>query len=75
MDILCTDHGDRLFLSVVNRRAEACSLSFGGYTASNMTEIHTGEYSFESNDFTLETPDEPVVHGHSVLFLTLKSLR
>ena len=73
LDILCTDHGDHLFLSVVNRKAEACGLTFEGYDASEMTEIHTGEYSFENNDFVLEYPDEPTVHGHSVLFLTLRS--
>ncbi len=74
LDVLCTDHGDTLYLSVVNRKAEPCALSFDGYTVRDMTEIHTGEYSFEHNDFTVEKPETPVVHGHSVLFCSLTRL-
>jgi hypothetical protein len=43
-----------------------------GETVTELTEIHTGEYSFENNDFAVEHPAEPIVHGHSVLFMTLK---
>jgi hypothetical protein len=72
LDVLCTKHGDTLYLSVVNRRSEACRPEVAGYTVTGLTEIHTGEYSFENNDFAVEHPAEPVVHGHSVLFMTLK---
>lgn len=72
LDVLCTKHGDTLYLSVVNRRSEACRPEVAGYTVTELTEIHTGEYSFENNDFSVEHPAEPVVHGHSVLFMTLK---
>ena len=74
VDILCTDHGDTLFLSVVNRRGEPCRISCDGYPVQALTEIRTGEYSFESNDFTVEHPSEAVVFGHSVLFMTLKPI-
>jgi alpha-N-arabinofuranosidase len=72
LDVLCTKHGDELYLSVVNRRSEACRPEVAGYTVTGLTEIHTGEYSFENNDFAVEHPAEPIVHGHSVLFMTLK---
>jgi alpha-N-arabinofuranosidase len=72
LDVLCTKHGDTLYLSVVNRRSEACRPEVAGYTVTGLTEIHTGEYSFENNDFAVEHPAEPIVHGHSVLFMTLK---
>ena len=72
LDILCTDHGDSLYLSVINRKSEPYLLATDGYSIRDMTEIHTGEYSFESNDFTVEHPEIAAVHGHSVLFFTLK---
>ena len=72
LDVLCTDHGDTLYLSVINRKVEKVSLSIDGYTALELCEIHTGEYSFENNDFAIEHPRKAAVHGHSVLFCTLK---
>ena len=74
-DILCTDHGDTLFLSVVNRRSDPCRVEIPGYAVKACTEIRTNEYSFESNDFTVTATDETVVSGHSVLFLTLMPKR
>ena len=71
LDVLCTDHDGTLFLSVVNRHGEPIALQFDGYTATDCTEIHTGAYSFASNEYRVEHPAEPVVHGHSVLFCSL----
>ncbi len=71
LDVLCTDHDGTLFLSVVNRRETPCRLEVPGYAISACTEIRTGEYSFECNDFTVEKPEDAVVSGHSVLFVTL----
>jgi alpha-N-arabinofuranosidase len=73
LDILCTDHGDHLFLSVVNRKDNPAELTFDGYEIVSCSEIRTGAYSFDCNDYTVETGCEPVVHGHSTLFLTLIS--
>ena len=74
LDILCTDHGGELVISVVNRREAPCALGLEGYTVSACTEIRTGEYSFESNEFTVEHDAEPVVHGHSVVLLRATAL-
>lgn len=71
LDILCTDHGDHLYLSAVNRDAEPVVLSVEGYTVTACTEIETKEYSFESNDYEICEREDAVVHGHSMLFLTL----
>ena len=71
LDILCTSHSDRLYLSVVNRKDEAVSLSAEGYAITDCTEIHTGAYRFDCNDYTVDTACEPIVHGHSVLFARL----
>ncbi|MBO5042698.1 MAG: hypothetical protein J6D87_07015 [Clostridia bacterium] len=72
LDILCTDHGDHLYLSVVNRGAEPVSLSVEGYTVTACTEIETKEYSFESNDYEVYARDQAVVHGHSMSFVNLE---
>ena len=71
LDILCTNHGDYLYLSVVNRKDEAVSLSAEGFDMAACTEIRTGTYSFACNDYTVYTACEPIVHGHSVLFVRL----
>lgn len=71
LDILCTDHGGSLFLSVVNRRDTPCRLEVPGYDVSACTEIRTGEYSFACNQFSVEHPEDAVVGGHSVLFIIL----
>ena len=56
---------------MVNRKDEAVSLSAEGYAITDCTEIHTGAYSFDCNDYTVDTACEPIVHGHSVLFAKL----
>jgi alpha-L-arabinofuranosidase len=71
LDILCTDHGEHLFLSVVNRKDAPISLCFDGYEAVDCTEIMVNAYSFESNDYEVKENTEAVVHGHSILFLKL----
>ena len=71
LDVLCTHHKDHLFVSVVNRTAVPKNLTVWGYGAEQMTEIQTGAYSFDSNDWCLREPDMPMVSGHSVLFLRL----
>lgn len=71
LDVLCTNHDGTLFVSVVNRRGGTVALDIPGYDVTDLTEIRTGEYSFESNDYAVEHPTEAVVHGHSVLFFRL----
>ena len=73
LDILCTDHGDHLYLSVVNRGTEPVSLSVAGYTVIACTEIEAKEYSFESNDYELHENPDALVHGHSMTFFTLRN--
>ena len=72
LDILCTDHGDHLFLSVVNRKDNPAELTFDGYEIVSCSEIETKEYSFESNDYEVREGADATVHGHSVLFVTLR---
>ena len=70
LDILCTRHGDRLYLSVVNRKDTPAALSVEGYTVTACTEIEIRDYSFESNDFRVCACDTARVCGHSAAFLT-----
>jgi hypothetical protein len=71
LDLLCTDHGDYLFLSVVNRKSTPLDMAVEGYEITDCTEIRTGAYSFESNDFEVVENAAPTVHGHSVLLCKL----
>lgn len=73
LDILCTDHGDHLYVSVVNRGAEPVALSVEGHTGTACTEIEVKEYSFESNDYEIHENADALVHGHSMTFLTLRN--
>ena len=74
VDLLVTSHGDRLFVSAVNRRSEPLKLDFEGFSASDSVQIRTGEYSFSCNEYAIDRRKEPdnVVSGHSILFMTLK---
>ena len=77
IDVFCTSHGNKLFLSVVNRRAEPCRLEVEGYKVLTAMQIKTGEYSFDKNDFEVtgpECPETACVSGHSVSFMTLEIL-
>ncbi len=71
-DILCTDHGDHLYVSVVNRGAEPIELSVKDYVITACTEIEVKDYSFESNDYEVCERDDAAVHGHSMSFLILE---
>ncbi len=71
LDILCTDHGDHLYLSVVNRGADPIALSVMDYDITACTEIEVREYSFGSNDYAIRESADAVVHGHSMSFLVL----
>ena len=46
-------------------------LTAEGYGIAACTELRTGKYSFDSNDFTVGRNTAPTVHGHSVLFMKL----
>ncbi|MBQ8610184.1 MAG: hypothetical protein IJ412_00610 [Oscillospiraceae bacterium] len=73
LDILCTEHEEgRCFMSVVNRRSAPCLVIPEGYRVVSAVTLRTAEYSFTNNDFALEELCEPVVDGHSVLFLSLE---
>jgi hypothetical protein len=71
LDILCTDHGDHLYLSVINRKDTSVELTAEGYGIAACTELRTGEYSFTNNDFAVVQNADATVHGHSVLFVKL----
>ena len=71
LDLLCTDHGDHLCLSVVNRKDSPVELSVAGYDATACTELRTGEYSFTCNDYRVISGGDATVSGHSVLFVKL----
>jgi alpha-N-arabinofuranosidase len=71
LDILCTDHGDHLYLSVINRKDTPVELTAEGYGIAACTELCTGDYSFTNNDFAVVQNADATVHGHSVLFVKL----
>ena len=72
LDLLCTNHGDYLYLSAVNRKDEALTLNIEGYVVISCTEIETGKYAFDCNDYQVCERQDAVVHGHSMTFVTLK---
>jgi len=57
-------------MSVINRSAVPCRLCLEGYDIRDCREIHTGEFSFESNEWELIFPEETAVSGHSMLFVS-----
>ena len=71
LDILCTDHGDHLYISVINRGAEAVTLNVKDHVMTACTEIAVAEYSFESNEYEVAEREVGIIHGHSMSFLTL----
>ena len=72
LDVLCTDHGGDLFISVVNRGAEPVCVDVKGYEVSSATQINTYGYDFDKNDFKVVKTDLPAVYGHGVLFAVMK---
>ena len=71
LDILCTDHGDHLYISVINRGAEAVMLNVKDHVMTACTEIAVAEYSFESNEYEVAEREVGIIHGHSMSFLTV----
>ena len=72
LDLLCTDHGEYLYISAVNRCAEPCRLEVDGYEITECVGIRIVDYSFESNEFYLEQDGDGTLFGHSAVFLTCK---
>ena len=69
LDILCTDHGEYLYISVINRSGVSYELNINGYDITECVEIKIGDYSFESNDFEVTKTEKPVLYGHSLIFI------
>ncbi len=69
LDVLCTDHGDFLFFSVVNRRSEDALIKIDGFTEAD--EIKITDYGFESGEYELSKTSVPLIHGHSMMFFTV----
>lgn len=73
LDILCTKHPDgHLYVSLINRCAEPLAIETDEYTILSCAEIRTDAYSFSCNTYTVDRNADPVVSGHSVLFLSLR---
>ena len=68
LDVLCTKHGDNLFMSIVNRSPEPCEISIKGYNITSSVQIVVKDYSFESNVFEVIQGGD-TLYGHSVMFL------
>ncbi|MBO4870280.1 MAG: hypothetical protein J5585_11275, partial [Clostridia bacterium] len=74
LDVLCTDHGDHLFMSVVNRGGDEWQIAVDGYAVESCTQIVLDEYSFNNNGFEIKHYDKPVVTGHGMTFLCLTAV-
>ena len=70
LDVLCTRHGEKLFMSVINRHAEPQKISVDGYEIASVTQIAVKDYGFDSNDFEIIHGGD-MLYGHSVMFMTL----
>lgn len=70
LDILCTEHADHLYVSVINRKSAPVSLCFDGYEVKSCVQIKTGEYSFDNNEWE-RVEGCGVLYGHSAGFYTL----
>lgn len=69
LDVLCTEHGKELYISVINRSSDEIEIEVEGYTAKEYKQIETKEYSFENNAF--EITENKTLKGHSVMFIRL----
>lgn len=67
-DVLCTDHGDHVFISAVNRGGEPLEVTVKGHAITGSDQIVTDGYGFDCNGFTVIGGDA-VLRGHSVLFI------
>ncbi|MBO4423597.1 MAG: hypothetical protein J5879_09170, partial [Clostridia bacterium] len=71
LDVLCTRHGEELYMSVVNRRSGEYEIRVEGYTAELCTQIVPDEYAFSNSGFEIKHYDRPVVTGHGMTFIKL----
>lgn len=71
LDVLCTAHGERIFVSAVNRGSEPADISVKGYEITSAVQIATEGYGFDKNDFRVIRGDT-VLRGHSVMFIKAK---
>ncbi len=72
LDMLCTDHGDRLYISVVNRSADPYKLTVDGGQVTSGTAIHIADYSFTSNDYTICPVEDATVSGYGIVILDVR---
>ena len=72
LDLLCTDHGDHLCLSVINRGDEEYTLAIEGYRTVEGTEIRMAEYSFTSNETTIADVRDGTVSGYGIAIFRLE---
>ena len=73
LDVLCTKHGDNLFMSIINRYAEPREILVEDYRITSSVQIVVKDYSFESNDFEVIQGGD-TLYGHSVMFAELKKM-
>ena len=71
LDVLCTRHGDELYMSVVNRRLGEFEIKVDGYAAELCTQMVLDEYGFNNSGFEIKHYDKPVVTGHGMTFIQL----
>jgi len=72
LDLLCTDHGDYLYVSAVNRSAEPIALTAKDFDIFCCTELQVRAFSMDSNDWSLRSGNEAAVSGHSMSFMRMK---
>ena len=71
LDVLCTKHGENLFMSIINRYAEPREILVEDYRITSSVQIVVKDYGFESNDFEVIQGGD-TLYGHSVMFLSLE---
>ncbi len=75
LDVLCTKHGEELFMSVINRRSNEYEIKINGYTVKECTQITLDGYSWNERGFDIKRCGKPVVTGHGMAFLKLVSVK
>lgn len=73
-DVLCTGHGDHVFISVVNRGGEPLEVSVNGHEITGSDQIVTDGYGFDCNGFAVVGGDT-VLRGHSVMFIKAERVK
>ena len=74
LDVLCTRHGEELFMSVINRRSGEYKIKVNGYKVKECTQITLDGYSWNDSGFEIKRYDIPAVTGHGMAFLKLVKL-